>query len=200
MDPQQWKSRVLTTGPPGNSLHRISAKGHFLLLSFSLSLWLFYFHVLIQVDRGLSIFIRLNFLKCRFSWSETEEYQQLHVVQPDIILQAFGAHYLIQYSRMSCEAYQSSPRYQWGLWSSERLSNLSQNTQQTCHWTETKTQILLMPFPRHHGPGYGAPQETSHPQWGWRRLLCGASATQARIGPPYGLPGVGGWEIVVSFG
>ena len=99
-----------------------------------------------------------------------------------------------------CEAYQSSPRYQWGLWSSERLSNLSQNTQQTCHRTETKTQILLMPFPRHCSTGHGASQETSHPPWGWRRRLCGASATQARIRPPDGLPGVGGWELVVSFG
>ena len=53
----------------------------------------------ILVLRGLSMFIRLNFLKCWLSWPDTEGCRQLHVVQPDIILQASGAHYLIQYSQ-----------------------------------------------------------------------------------------------------
>lgn len=48
------------------------------------------------VLRGLSMFIRLNFLKCRLSWLDTEGCRQLCVVQLDVILQAFGAHYLIQ--------------------------------------------------------------------------------------------------------
>ena len=58
--------------------------------------WLYCTACGILVLRGLSMFIRLNFLKCRLSWPDTEGYRQLRVVQPDIILQAFGTHYLIQ--------------------------------------------------------------------------------------------------------
>lgn len=62
---------------------------------------------------GLSMLIRLNFLKCRLSWPDTEGCWQLPCGSNLILFSRhFGAHYLIQYSQMSCEAYPVITRYQ----------------------------------------------------------------------------------------